>query len=108
MTPTNRTLIGDNLATVAAGSTHRSDAAAYWTYQLIVTVTSGSGTAAGTFEGTNDPAGQAGWTTICTLSATDTTPDSAAGVVTTWLLQRARCTSITGTGAVAKFIGAGV
>lgn len=103
-----RHTFGDNLAAVATGAAQRAGPALNWTHQLIVTTTSGSGAAAGKVQGSNDPAGLIGWQDICTFSATDTVPDSAPGLLHTWLWLRAQCTAISGTGAVAKFASAGV
>lgn len=79
-----------------------------WTHQLIVTGT-GAVTASAVVEGTNDPAGAAGWQTIATLSASGTTAANDSVVVEhSWAQLRARTTALTGTGAAAVVNSSGV
>lgn len=80
-----------------------------WTHQLVVSATSGSASAAGVVEGTDDLTGMTGWTTVCDLEATDQLAGSPTPPVAThlWALLRHRLTAVTGTGAIAQFNSTG-
>lgn len=73
-------------------------------HQAILTGT-GALTATVIQEGTNDPSGQTGWTTIVTfiLSGNNEVSDSNT-LQHSWARYRSRCTGITGTGAIVKSI----
>lgn len=98
-----KAIAGWNFSATGTGTTADAPSGVA-THQAILTGT-GAVSATVIHEGTNDPLGLTGWTTIVTYTLSGTNEVSDGDVLEhSWLKTRARCTAISGTGALLKSI----
>lgn len=99
-----RTVLLDGVTTTATSAPFILPVGAH-TFSCYMTVSSGSGSATVIVEASQNSGVSASWSTIVTLTPTDTAADAATDDFSRFVSYRARVTGLSGTGAALTCIG---